>query len=88
MFHRRLLLLAIGFVAVLVVLSSQLVRLSVVEGAERLDEAMRRLDRAEFLPTVRGSILDRKGRVLAEDRASRDLAANFEFISGVWAVRR
>jgi penicillin-binding protein 2 len=87
MFHRRLLLLGAGFLAVLVVLSSQLVRLSVVEGAERLDEAMRRLDRAEFLPTVRGSILDRRGRVLAEDRAHRDLAANFEFISGVWAVR-
>ena len=87
MFHRRLLLLGVGFVAVLVVLSSQLVRLSVVEGADRLDEAMRRLDRAEYLPTVRGSILDRRGRVLAEDRASRDLAANFEFISGVWAVR-
>ncbi len=87
MFHRRLLFLGIGFIAVLVVLSSQLVRLSVVEGAERLDEAMRRLDRAEFLPTIRGSILDRRGRVLAEDRAHRDLAANFEFISGVWAVR-
>jgi penicillin-binding protein 2 len=88
MFHRRLLLLTLGFLAVLVALSSQLVRLSVVEGADRLDAAMRRLDRAEFLPTVRGSILDRQGRVLAQDRASRDLAANFEFISGVWAVRR
>ncbi len=88
MFHRRLLLLAVAFLAVLVVLTSQTVRLSVVEGAERLAEAERRLDRAEFLPTIRGSILDRKGRVLAADRSSRDLEAQFEFISGIWAVRR
>lgn len=88
MFHRRVLLLVGAFLVGLVLLSSQVVRLSVVEGAERLDAAMRRLDRTDFLPTVRGSILDRKGRVLAQDRPSDDLAANFEFLSGVWAVRR
>lgn len=88
MFHRRLLTLTAGFLLVIAVLGSQLTRLSVVEGDDRLDAARRRLDRIDFLPTVRGSILDRHGRVLAEDRASHDLAAEFEFISGAWAIDR
>lgn len=88
MFHRRVLVLSLGFLAVLGVLGSQLVRLGVVEGADRLEEARRRLDRMDLLPTVRGSILDRRGRVLVEDRASHDLAAEFEFISGAWALDR
>jgi penicillin-binding protein 2 len=88
MFHRRVLLLAGGFLLVLAVLGSQLTRLSIVEGDDRLEEVQRRLDRVDLLPTVRGSILDRHGRVLAEDRASHDLAAEFEFISGAWALER
>lgn len=88
MFHRRVLTLAAVFLLVLVVLGSQLARLGVVEGAERLEQARRRLDRVDLLPTVRGSILDRHGRLLAEDRVSHDLAAEFEFISGAWALDR
>jgi len=88
MFHRRILVLAAGFLLVLAVLGAQLTRLGVVEGDDRLDEVRRRLDRVDLLPTVRGSILDRRGRVLVEDRASHDLAAEFEFISGAWALDR
>jgi penicillin-binding protein 2 len=61
-----------------------MVRLSVVEGAERLAEAESRLDIRTFLPTNRGRILDRHGRVLAIDRASCDVAVEYSVITGTW----
>lgn len=84
MFHRRLLLLLAAFVSFVVVLSGQMVRLSVVEGAERLAAAEAKLDRRTFLPTYRGRILDRQGRVLAMDRASSDIAVEYDVIVGTW----
>lgn len=84
MFHRRLLLLAgvaslgmggIGF---------QAFRLSVLRHEELLDHAESRLIARHWTPTVRGRILDRKDRVLAEDRPSFDLAVQFDVIEGKW----
>ncbi len=85
MFHRRLLLLAFVFAFVTFLLGSRMVRLSVVEGGEHRADAESKLDRREFLPTFRGRILDRNGRVLAMDRASDDLAIEYDVITGVWA---
>jgi penicillin-binding protein 2 len=42
------------------------------------------MDRRTFLPTYRGRILDRYGRVLAEDRASYDVAVEYDVITGSW----
>jgi penicillin-binding protein 2 len=85
MFHRRLLLLSAAMFIVVCGLCVQMVRLSVVEAAEHRAEAESRLDRVRFLPTIRGKILDCKGRVLAEDVPSDDIAVEYSVITGAWA---
>ncbi len=85
MFHRRLLLLltlgALGGAA----LVAQAVRLTVVEGDVWLDAAEQRLVAERWTPTTRGRILDRHGRVLAEERPAFDLMVDYEVITGGWA---
>ncbi len=88
MFHRRLLLLAAGVAVVMAVLGLQMFRLAVVEGSEHLREAESLLRSRKLVPTVRGRIVDRKGRVLAEDRPCWDLAVDYEVISGDWAFQQ
>ena len=88
MFHRRLVLLFALAVVVMTVLGGQLLRLSVVEGAERLAQAERRLDLTTYLPTVRGRILDRNGNRLALDRPSYDVAVHYSVITGAWAFEQ
>jgi len=72
-----LVLLGIG-VALLI---GTLFELQVIEGARFHDEAQQRLRRAPgFYPTVRGSILDRNGVVIAQDTGAFDLAIYFPFV--------
>lgn len=85
MFHRRLLLLAGGVLLITGTLAAQLARLAIAEGDERLALAESRLHQRRFLPTYRGQILDRHGRVLALDRSSYDIAVPYEVIAGTWA---
>ena len=59
-----------------------------VQGAALADRAEERLDSERLLPTWRGKLLDRKGRVLAEDVASYDAAVSYEFAKGSWARER
>jgi len=85
MFHRRLLLL-LGLTLVgAALLSGQLFRLTVVQGADLLREAERALVVQRWVETTRGRILDRRGRVLAVDRPSFDVAADYRVITGSWA---
>ncbi len=84
MFHGRLALLVGAFAFGLMPILAQLVNLSVVRHDELLDAARERLVRFEWTPTTRGRILDRKGRVLAEDRASSAVAIDFAVLSGRW----
>ncbi len=85
MFHGRLILLAgvglVGFAA----LTTQLGRLSFQLGPGLRDEAERRLERLAWEPTVRGRILDRTGRVLAQDRPTFDVRVDYSVLSGSWA---
>jgi penicillin-binding protein 2 len=60
----------------------------VVSGSSHRQIAESRLDRATLLPTIRGTITDRKGRVLAESVPSYDLAICYEAINGQWVQRR
>jgi cell division protein FtsI/penicillin-binding protein 2 len=60
----------------------------VVSGSEQRALAQSRLDRSSLLPTVRGAITDRKGRVLAESVPSYDLAVFYPAINGTWASTR
>jgi penicillin-binding protein 2 len=84
MFHRRLLLLTAVIVVVTLIQMAQMVRLSVVQGASRLAVAESRLDRRTYLPTYRGRVLDRHERVLAVDRASYDVAVEYDVLTGTW----
>lgn len=88
MFHRRALVLGVAMLLTWLGLGGQLARLAIVEGEQRREIVSGRLDRIDLLPTVRGRILDRKGRVLAEDVGSDDLAVAFPLIDGSWAVSR
>lgn len=88
MFLRRLVLLMVIFLIATTGLSLQLFRLSIVQGAQRLAEAESRLDRRIYLPTHRGRILDRHGRILAADRASFDIAVPYSVITGNWPAQQ
>lgn len=85
MFHRRLLLLSglIGLGMVAPVL--QLARWTIRDGERLREQAEGYLSTWRWLPTTRGKILDRKGRVLAEDRPSFDIAVDYRVITGQWA---
>ncbi len=85
MFHRRLILLfgASGLAAA--VLAGQTARLTLVRGEALRAEAESKLVRHVWIPTSRGRILDRKGRVLAIDRPQYKFAVAFPVLTGEWA---
>ena len=85
MFHRRLVFLAAAFALLMMLLGTQMIRLSVFEGGRHRAVAESKLDHREYLPTYRAQIVDRNGRVLALDRASDDLAIEYDVMTGVWA---
>jgi penicillin-binding protein 2 len=88
MFHRRLLLIAGSMVGVVMLLGTQLSRLTLVQGAEHRARAEARLERRSLLPTYRGTIYDRQGRALAVDRPGYAIAVRFDVITGTWELAR
>ena len=84
-FYRRLMLIALVGVVASILLGARLVKLTVIEGAALRSRAENVIRREALLPTWRGSIVDRTGTVLAEDRASWSLAIPFPVLSGTWA---
>lgn len=84
MFHRRLVLLFCASVGAAGVLGVQTVRLTVSRGAELRAEAEARLVRRSWVPTTRGRILDRHGRVLAVDRPGYSLRVAYPVLTGEW----
>lgn len=88
MFQRRLTLLTFTAFGVVAVLALQLTRLTVVEGAQYRERAEAALTDSKLIPTARGRILDRHGRVLATMRPSYDVAVNYDVITGQWAYRQ
>lgn len=69
-------------------LAGRLFVLTVVQGERHSERAEERLDTERFLPTWRGRLLDRNGRVIAEDVASYDAAVSYSFAKGTWATER
>jgi len=88
MFARRVVMLAalvlLGFVVALV----QMGRLTLAHGEELRTQAESKLVRRTWEPTLRGQILDRKGRVLAQDRPAFDISIDYQVISGRWVEAR
>lgn len=85
MFHRRLILLGVLFLFPVLAASAQLFRLTVVQAGDLKADAERKLVSLDWMPTVRGEVHDRKGRVLAKDRPSYDLAVDYRVLTGAWA---
>lgn len=81
LFHRRLIVLSASLVCVLGVLITQTARLTINEGSKHFNKAQGRLHVTKYLPTWRGSIIDRKGRVIAEDIACFDIAVPWDVIT-------
>ena len=83
-------MVAVGIACAVLVgaMAARLFSLTVVSGGEQRAIAEGRLDRSTLLPTVRGSILDRKGRELARSVPSYDLAVFYPAINGAWVDER
>src|ERR1043165_2241191 len=88
MFQRRLLLLCGMVFLSLCALGLKLGHLTVLKASTLRTQAESRLSRSVWTPTVRGRILDRKGRVLAQDRASYAVGLDYSVISGAWPSER
>lgn len=88
MFHRRLTLLLSGVALAFLVLSARAWRLAIARGDELRADAERALVMQRWTPTTRGNILDRKGRILAQDRPAFDIAVDYDVLSGEWARAR
>lgn len=88
MYHRRLLLLAGASSLALVPLTLRLGELTIVRSTDLRAAAEERLVRVRQTPTTRGTITDRKGRILAQDRPSYDIAVHYGVITGQWAQQR
>jgi penicillin-binding protein 2 len=88
MFQRRVTLLFAMLVIGMCLISTQLVRLTVVEGDDHRLDAHRPLTRERWVDTTRGRILDRNGRVLAEDRPSFDVLVEYPMITGSWVYEQ
>ncbi len=88
MYARRLLLLASGAMAVALLLVGKLSALTLLHGEESRERAERAMIDGYLIQTIRGAILDRKGRVLAVDRPSSDLSVPYSVITGTWAYSR
>ena len=86
MFHRRLLLLLAAAALVITTLGMQTLRLTTGASHDRrLAAAERALLKPELIGTVRGRVLDRKGRVLAEDEPGYEITVDYALITGEWS---
>jgi penicillin-binding protein 2 len=84
MYQRRLLLIAVVMTGAGLLPLLQVARLTTVKADELREDAERRLRTETFLATERGRIIDRKGRVVALDRPSFDIAIDYSVITGEW----
>ncbi len=85
MFHRRLMLLG-GVIAICMVPPVlRVAQLTLVKGESLRNEAESRLVARRWLPTTRGKILDRHGRILAANRPAYELQVEYPVITGQWA---
>ncbi len=86
MFHRRLLLLAGVMLVCMLVLGLKTARLTLgAEHAQRRAQAERALLSQTSAGTIRGTIRDRNGMVLAHDEPGWDIAVGYGVLSGEWA---
>ncbi len=88
MFVRRLILLGVVMSCGATALLARSIYMGTTSHERALAEARDRLYRVAWSPSVRGNILDRKGRVVARDRASYSIAVEYAVLRGDWARRQ
>jgi len=81
MYKRRLKVFLSLMATCVVVLVGRLVQLQLVQGQEFRRQADELLTYGELLPTARGQILDRRGRVLAYDQACFDFCLDYGMLT-------
>jgi penicillin-binding protein 2 len=84
MYLRRLWLLTLLAGAVLAVLAAKLTYMTLAQGTQLRAKAEDALAQRQLIPTVRGNIFDRKGRALAQDLPSWDVAVLYPVINDSW----
>lgn len=82
LFHRRLLVLGLLLLVALGMLAWRAAQLTMTEGQDRLAKAQERLNTVQWLPTWRGRLLDRRGRILATDEPTFDVAVPWDVVTG------
>lgn len=85
MFVRRLLLLLLLITTAFVGLGVRVADLTVAQGQSLRAKAEERLVTRRWTMAVRGKIMDRKDRVLAQDRPGYDAAIDYDVLTGDWA---
>lgn len=78
--RRRVVVCFLGFVLVAGTILAKAVWLEMNEGPKRREIAARPLENRQTLPAKRGTIVDRNGVVLAEDRAISSLAVQYRYL--------
>lgn len=86
MFHRRIALLAFLGALALSILFTRTAKLTVAQGEDLRAEAELHLVSSQWVPCARGSILDRKGRVLAQDKPSYSVCVPYSVLTGDWVL--
>ncbi len=87
MYLQRLWLLGAAIGIGGLIMGSQAFHLTVLRGGQLSERAAKLLLGETWTPTVRGRILDRKGRVLAEDRPGFDVKVHYTLINDQWALK-
>ncbi len=87
MYERRLKVFLIVTVAAVAVIVVRLADMQLVRGDQYRRRAEALLTWVELLPTVRGKVLDRKGRVLACDEACYDFCLDYRMLKGPGSTR-
>lgn len=80
MFEQRLKILLVALIVILTVLAFRAGQLQIVQHTEWNDRAKASLKRQQLTDTVRGSILDVKGRYIARDLACIDACVDYRII--------
>jgi len=81
MYKRRIIVFLVVITLVLVGLLARLLQVQIIRGDEYLVDAEQYLRRPEFLPAVRGKIVDRNGLILALDQPCYDLCLDYRLMT-------
>lgn len=81
MYIKRLKILIVLFAAALLAMAARIGYLQIVEGDYYRQRAEALLLRVDLVPTARGTIYDRNGYVLAEDRGCFELCLDYRFMT-------